>query len=155
MVALRWVAHQVAIQPGGGVGLSMALALIVIGIAVDFGWVPVRTPSTGVQVPPGWRHSLPPAFWVPAYGVLLGFTLFTRITSGVVLGGLIGLSLSISSTVAGLGFGAVYGLSRTAAVLAGNKLDAVLAPPRYLAAAGAVSVGTALIVTVAAQSGMG
>lgn len=109
----------------------LAVALISLSILVDGGVLSgIPVPSTGVQVPREWRSVTPPLFWVPAFGLLLGFTLLTRISTACVLAGLIVLSVKAESLTLLLVIGATYGVSRTVPTLIGFNEETLLSPPK-------------------------
>lgn len=91
--------------------------VLLVAVMTDLRLIRIRVPTTGAQVPGGWRHRLTPSIWVTGYGLLLGFTLLTRISSGVVLAALLTVAVLPSEIVVPLTFGAVYGAARGSVVL--------------------------------------
>lgn len=147
LVVLRsLVATIVGTEPTNSI-TYVAVALACIGVLVDIDLVNLPVPSTGVQVPRDWRSATSPLFWVPAFGLLLGFTLLTRISTATVLIGLAILSARVHSVGTLIAIGAAYGLTRTIPILLGLREETLLAAPTRLVKAILVGLAGAAVLS--------
>ncbi len=120
----RSFAASLGLQPSSATAAVIAMLLATVAIASDHELARFRIPSTNQQVPAGWRHTMPSVVWVPSFGVILGFTFFTKFTSAAVPAALIGVGLMTDGAVVAALAGAAYGGTRGMAVVAAPVLNA-------------------------------
>lgn len=114
MLVMRYILVILGVEPSSAVSFAVSGVLLLLALILD--WKGIRTPSTGQQVPAGWRQTMRPTAWVGGFGFILGFAFLTRIPIASLWAVFVAASLTPDRLSVALLFGATFGLIRSLVV---------------------------------------
>lgn len=152
-IGAAWILRTLTSGHLIGSPTAFMVGVILFGIALLLDAIPNRfnAPSTGAQVPAGWRLYYSRWAWVPGYGFLLGLTILTRNTSWVTWAAFL-VFIPIVPLAWSLAFAATYGASRASIVYltnhhhghVGPRMQPFRWPPGVLSAVTASLLGLSM-----------